>query len=157
MKKRYGSDIASDIPRIHFLAAATLDPGLSYKYEFVLRSMSLYYGVPVCITEFQLVLQTVSLYYGEPVCTSEYQFVLRSMSLYCGVPVCTTEYQFVLRSLLAALQVAALEQEFQFPQASSENERKPMTCANLHLRNRLARKAIWYIPKEVWFSITQQF
>ena len=86
-------------------------------------SISLYYGVAVCTTEYQFVLLTISLYYGVPVCTTEYQFVLRSISLYYGVSVCTTEcpfvlrtteYQFVLWSISLYYEVSVCTTEYQF-------------------------------------------
>ena len=75
---------------------------LATDYQFVLRivslyygvSVSLYYGVSACTTEYQF------LYYGVSACTTEYQLVLRSISLYYGVSVCSTEYQFVQSEFL---------------------------------------------------------
>ena len=84
------------------------DEQLAYATSYILvcttKSVSSYYRVPVCATEYHFVLQSTSLYYRVPVCITEYQFVLQNTSLYYRVPVCTAEYQFVLQSTSFTLQ-----------------------------------------------------
>ena len=45
----------------------------------------------VCTTEYEFVLRSMSLNYGVWACTTDFAFVLRSMSLHYGVWVYTTE------------------------------------------------------------------